>query len=156
MSRTNIFRHGITLVIVGLVFLIRRPIEAGVGVGASPIFYLPVVTLAAWYGGFGAGVAAVLTWGLLWVYFEIPPFGTLGIPSPTDQFRVVVFSERRAAGRLDHRDAPRGATVVARETPGSRPLPDGVGPERGSTPGDPGQLARADLAQGSAKAAICW
>ena len=91
MKRSHLLRHGITLVIVGLVFLIRRPIESAVGVGASPIFYLPVVTLAAWYGGFGAGVAAVLTWGLLWVYFEIPPFGTLGIPSPTDQFRVVVF-----------------------------------------------------------------
>ena len=90
-SHSHLVRHGITLVIVGLVFLIRKPIEAAVGVGASPIFYLPVVTLAAWYGGFGAGVAAVLTWGLLWVYFEIPPFGSLGIPSPTDQFRVVVF-----------------------------------------------------------------
>ena len=91
MSRNNLLRHGLTLGIVGLVFVIRRPIEAWVGVGASPIFYLPVVTLAAWYGGFGAGVAAVLTWGLLWVYFEIPPFSSLGIPSPTDQFRVVVF-----------------------------------------------------------------
>ena len=90
-TRSVLFRHGITLVVVGLVFLIRRPIEGAVGVGASPIFYLPVVTLAAWYGGFGAGVAAVLTWGLLWVYFEIPPFRTIGVPSRGDQFRVVVF-----------------------------------------------------------------
>ena len=91
MSRASLLRHGITLVVVGLVFVIRWPIEMWVGVGASPIFYLPVVTLVAWYGGFGAGVAAVLTWGLLWVYFEIPPFGSLGIPSPTEQFQVAVF-----------------------------------------------------------------
>ena len=91
MMRTRILRHGATLLLVGLVFLIRRPIESAVGVGPSPIFYLPVVTLVAWYGGFGAGVAAVLTWGLLWVYFEIPPFGSLGIPSPADQLRMVVF-----------------------------------------------------------------
>ena len=91
MKRSHLLRHGITLAVVGLVFLLRRPIEGAVGVGASPIFYLPVVTLATWYGGFGAGVAAVLTWGLLWVYFEVPPFRTLGIPSPQDQFRLVVF-----------------------------------------------------------------
>lgn len=91
MTRSRLLRHGITLIIVGLVFLIRRPIESAVGVGASPIIYLPMVTLAAWYGGFGAGVAAVLTWGLLWVIFEVPPFRTLGVPSPEDQFRVVVF-----------------------------------------------------------------
>ncbi len=91
MKRPNLLKHGITLLVVGLVFVIHRPIESWVGVGASPIFYLPVVTLVAWYGGFGAGVAAVLTWGLLWVYFEIPPYGTLGIPSPAEQFQIVVF-----------------------------------------------------------------
>ena len=90
-TQAKITRHGITLLVVGLVFLIRRPIEASVGVGASPNLYLPVVTIIAWYGGFGAGVAAVVMWGLLWVYFEIPPFGSIGIQSPTDQFRVVVF-----------------------------------------------------------------
>ena len=91
MLRSNLVRHGATLLVVALVFLIRRPVESWVGVGASPIFYLPVVTLVAWYGGFGAGVAAVVTWGLLWLWFDIPPFGAMSVPTPTEQFRLVVF-----------------------------------------------------------------
>ncbi len=92
MPRPLLARYGISLGLVFVVFLLRTPIEKWAGDGASPILYLPAVTLAAWYGGLAPGLAAIVLSGLLWVYFDIDPIGSLTIPSPVDRFRIAVFA----------------------------------------------------------------
>ena len=91
MRYSAIFRYGAAIGLAVLVFLLRGPIEAWAEVQASPILYLPSVTLAAWYGGLGPGLTATALGGLLWIYFDIPPFESLYVPLPGDQFRVAVF-----------------------------------------------------------------
>ena len=78
--------------LVGVVFWLRLPIEKWAGAGASPVLYLPAVTLAAWYGGLGPGFLAMTLGGFLWVYFDIEPHGSFYIPSGTDRFRVIVVT----------------------------------------------------------------
>jgi PAS domain S-box-containing protein len=92
MRRPLVVRYIASVGLVGLVFLLRMPIEGWAGVGTSPILYLPAVTLAAWYGGLGPGLLAIVLGGGLWVYFDIPPFGSFVIPAGADRFRVVVFA----------------------------------------------------------------
>ena len=92
MPRSALPRYGLSLGLVVLVFLLRGPIEHWEGVVASPILYLPAVTLAAWYGGLGPGLMAIALGGLLWVYFDVEPVGSLVIPSPGDRFRIVAFA----------------------------------------------------------------
>ena len=92
MPRFPLDRYVVSLALVMVVFLLRTPIEVLAGVGTSPILYLPAVTLAAWYGGLGPGLLATLLGGGLWIYFDIPPVGSLVIPRASDRFRVSVFA----------------------------------------------------------------
>jgi two-component system, LuxR family, sensor kinase FixL len=92
MSRIRLLKYLASLALVGLVFLLRRPIESWAGLGTSPLLYLPAVTLAAWYGGLGPGLLATVVGGCVWIYHDIPPVGSLYIPSAGDRFRFAVFA----------------------------------------------------------------
>jgi PAS domain S-box-containing protein len=91
MTQHSILKYLAAMALIGIVFLLRGPIESWVGMGTSPVLYLPAVTLAAWFGGLGPGLLAALVGGCLWVYHDLPPVGSLWIPSASDQFRVAVF-----------------------------------------------------------------
>ena len=91
MTRLLLAKYLTSIALVGLVFVLRSPIEGWAGAGTSPILYLPAVTLAAWYGGLGPGLLATVSAGLVWVYHDIHPVGSFFIPAPSDRFRVAVF-----------------------------------------------------------------
>jgi PAS domain S-box-containing protein len=92
MSRSPYQKYLASLVLVGIVFLMRTRIEFWVGLGTSPLLYLPAVTLAAWFGGLGPGLLATLAGGCIWVYHDIPPVGSFFVPSSGDRLRVAVFA----------------------------------------------------------------
>jgi signal transduction histidine kinase len=92
MPRSPFAKYAVASGLVALVFACRTPIEAWAGGGTSPLLYLPAVTLAAWFGGLGPGLLAIVLGGGLWVYFDIYPVGSFVIPSGGDRFRVAVFA----------------------------------------------------------------
>jgi PAS domain S-box-containing protein len=92
MSRLPFQKYLVSLALVGVVFLLRTRVEGWGGGETSPLLYLPAVTLAAWYGGLGPGLLATLVGGSVWIYHDIPPIGSMYVPSSGDQFRVAIFA----------------------------------------------------------------
>ena len=90
--RFPVDRYAVSVALVGIVFVLRAPIEDWAGDGNSPILYLPAVTLAAWFGGLAPGLFAALLGGALWVYLDISPTGSFFLSTAGDRFRVVVFA----------------------------------------------------------------
>ncbi|WP_435017643.1 PAS domain-containing protein [Tundrisphaera sp. TA3] len=91
MTRSLLARQAVSAILVGIAFMTRGPIEAWAGVDASPGLYLPMVTLAAWYGGLGSGLTAVFLAGLSWAYYDAHPDYTLLIEKPHDLYRIGSF-----------------------------------------------------------------
>lgn len=84
-------RQAVAVGLVGIAFLTRGPIEAWAGLDASPGLYLPMVTLAAWYGGLSSGLLAVFLAGLSWAYYDAHPDYSILIEEPHDLYRIVSF-----------------------------------------------------------------
>ena len=152
MPRFPLDRYAVSIALVGVVFVLRAPIEAWAGDGNSPILYLPAVTLAAWMGGLGPGLLAAAIGGVSWVYLDIPPVGSFHVPSAGDRFRVAVFAleaillsslmERlHSARRASERDA-RAAGRYREE----------LATDEARLPRDPRQLLHPDLDQGPGRA----
>jgi two-component system, LuxR family, sensor kinase FixL len=91
MARIPLAHHLGSAGMVALTSFLRVPIEAWGSGGFSPILYIPSITIAARYGGFGSGVVAVVLWGAAWVCLDIPTNGSEKIRSLEEQYRVVIF-----------------------------------------------------------------
>ena len=89
--RSLLARQAVSLFLVGIAFLTRRPIEDWAGVDASPGLYLPMVTLAAWYGGLGSGLTAVFLASISWAYYDAHPDYSVLIEKPHDLYRIGSF-----------------------------------------------------------------
>ena len=89
--RSLLARQLASLILVGIAFVTRRPIEDWAGVDASPGLYLPMVTLAAWYGGLGSGFTAVILASLGWAYYDAHPDYSMMIEEPHDLYRIGSF-----------------------------------------------------------------
>src|SRR5262245_47526282 len=85
------YHYATALWAVVLTFALKALIEAQVGPGPPLLIYLPAVTLSAWLGGLGPGLAATALATLICVYAHFPPIGALWIHVPNDRFRLVVF-----------------------------------------------------------------
>ena len=90
-GRSWLARQAVSVGLVGIAFLTRGPIEDWAGVDASPGLYLPMVTLAAWYGGLGSGLTAVFLAGLSWAYYDAHPDYSMLIEEPHDLYRIGSF-----------------------------------------------------------------
>lgn len=91
LGRSLLARQAVAAGLVGIAFLARGPIESWAGVDASPGLYLPMVTLAAWYGGLGSGLLAVLLAGASWAYYDAHPDYSVLIEDPHDLYRIGSF-----------------------------------------------------------------
>jgi PAS domain S-box-containing protein len=76
---------------VVLVAAIKTPIEAAVGTGSPLIFFVPVVTFAAWLGGLGPGLLAVGLSTALCCYSYFPPVGSFRVDGTNDRFQLLLF-----------------------------------------------------------------
>src|SRR3954469_13042885 len=84
--RSVISRYGAAVLFTGLAFLLRVSLTPLIG-GESPyMVFTPAALLAAWFGGLGPGVFAMLIGVGLGDYFFDPPlheFGPYGPPEIT-------------------------------------------------------------------------
>jgi PAS domain S-box-containing protein len=77
--------------VVGIVLIIKAPLESWVGSGPPPILFVPALTFSAWYGGFGPGILTTTLGVLSCNYFYFPPIGSFRVESGYDQLQLVVF-----------------------------------------------------------------
>jgi PAS domain S-box-containing protein len=88
---TPFARYALAILLVGLVTLLRLPLDPALG-GRSPfsLFYVPVV-IVAWYGGaMPTLVTALLSAGIAW-YFFLPPERSWKVEHPGDWVALGLF-----------------------------------------------------------------
>ena len=91
MPRPALMRYGVAAATVGLVLLVRTPLEGLVGTGPPLILFIPALTFSAWFGGFGAGMLTTALSVLACNYFFFPPISSFWIESGYDRFQLGVF-----------------------------------------------------------------
>ncbi len=91
MPRSILVRYGVAAAAVGLVLVVKAPLEALVGPGPPLILFIPALTLSAWYGGFGPGMLTTALSVLVCNYYFFPPIGSLRLNSGYDLFQLGVF-----------------------------------------------------------------
>ncbi len=91
MARTILANYGVAAGVVGLVLLIKAPLESWVGSGPPLILFIPALTFSAWFGGFGPGMLATALSVLSCNYFYFPPIGSLMVASGYDRVQLAVF-----------------------------------------------------------------
>ncbi len=72
------FRYSAALLLVVSAFSLRWAMDPALGIRLPFMFFQTSAILAAWIGGFGAGLCALLLGLLLGDYFFYPPLATLG------------------------------------------------------------------------------
>ncbi|HEU5283811.1 MAG TPA: PAS domain-containing protein, partial [Burkholderiales bacterium] len=78
---------GLTLAAAAIRFALEGVLE-----GDTPLMlFLLAVTLSAWYGGLGPGLAATLMGALLGDFLFIEPVGSLGVLQQSDMVRLLMF-----------------------------------------------------------------
>src|SRR5215207_7713465 len=89
--RSSFVRYGFAVVCLTLAFFVRYAATPLVHERNPFTFFLPAVLLAAWYGGWGAGIAAVVGGFLLGDYFFTGPTPGLGPYRPPEVSLLGVY-----------------------------------------------------------------
>ncbi|MDG3005719.1 PAS domain S-box protein [Paludisphaera mucosa] len=91
MKRSPVGNYVAAAAVVAAVVSIIGPVERLVGPGQPLIFFVPAVTIAAWIGGLGPGLLGAALSALICFYFYFPPYRSVRVDSPSDQFQLVLF-----------------------------------------------------------------
>jgi PAS domain S-box-containing protein len=84
-------RYAVALLCVALGTLGRAALTPTIGPTALPfIFFFPLVAVAAWYGGFGAGILSTLLAGVASSYFFFEPIFGFGL-QPAELWSIAAF-----------------------------------------------------------------
>jgi PAS domain S-box-containing protein len=86
-----VLRYGFAFLLTVLAILIRIPLSSVLGTGVPFILFFPVVTLSAWYGGWGPGLLATALSALAATFFYIEPSNSSAITSFSDVVRLLLF-----------------------------------------------------------------
>src|SRR5437016_3726098 len=85
-------RYGVSAGTVVAGWLAREALTPVVGPTALPfIFFFPAVAMAAWFGGFGAGVMATVVSAIAAAWFFIEPVHSLSVANLSDVATLAVF-----------------------------------------------------------------
>jgi len=66
-------RYSIALLLVTLAIVVRLPMEPWLGASVPYLLFFPSIILAAWFAGFGPGVLATISSGVVALYWLLPP-----------------------------------------------------------------------------------
>jgi PAS domain S-box-containing protein len=91
MPRAVLVRYGVAVAVVGIVLLIKAPLESWVGSGPPLILFIPALTFSAWFGGIGPGLLTTAISVLSCNYLFFPPVGSFRIESGYDELQLGVF-----------------------------------------------------------------
>jgi PAS domain S-box-containing protein len=84
-------RYGMAVLSVTVAVLIKLPLDPLGGVDTPFLLFLGAVMVAAWFGGWGPGVLALVVAVALADYFFLPPIYSFGIAAPSHQVGLVLF-----------------------------------------------------------------
>ena len=90
--RPELYRYGVAAAIVLAATALRLAFLPSLEMRFTFVTFFPAVTLAALYGGFGAGLLATILSGLAADYFWIHPVGRFGIENPADWVGLLFFA----------------------------------------------------------------
>ena len=77
------YRYGLAIVAVVLAWLARKALTPAIGPTALPfITFFPAVAWAAWYGGFGPGLLALVLSALVSAWFFVEPLNSIRLDNP--------------------------------------------------------------------------
>ncbi len=123
---TPIATYGFALIVTAVATVASLPFPSFFAQNPFAPFYL-AAAVAAWYGGFGAGLLSVLGGALAADYFFLPPRHRFDLDSPGTLLRVLLFiavagiitglivtAQRRHATTIPNRDEQDGATPAER------------------------------------------
>jgi PAS domain S-box-containing protein len=118
-------RYGVALLLIFAVLLIRLPFQPWLGASIPYLQLFPAVMLAAWLGGLGPGIFAVLAGAACAQFLVLPPLFSFGVEATGGRVSLALFvvvgsaiaalveSVRRS--ELAHRAATWAAEAHARE-----------------------------------------
>src|SRR3954447_24028458 len=84
-------RYGFAILAFLLAFLGRAILSGWLGETSPYTIFIPAVLIAAWYGGFGAGIVATLLAALAGLFFWVEPYYQLRVHSVGELLAVVIF-----------------------------------------------------------------
>jgi two-component system, LuxR family, sensor kinase FixL len=91
MFRSTLLRYGIAIAAVILTVLVKTLIEALCGSGPPLLFFLPGVTLVAWYAGLGPGLAATAFSFSVSNVLYLEPVWSIVVRGGNDRFQLFLF-----------------------------------------------------------------
>jgi PAS domain S-box-containing protein len=91
MTRSNFARYAVPVVSVGVVLIVKVPLETWVGSGPPLILFIPALTFSAWFGGMGPGLLATALSVVLCNYLYFPPIGSFLVEAGYDRVQLGVF-----------------------------------------------------------------
>jgi PAS domain S-box-containing protein len=90
-SRSVPLRYGFALLATAIVAALRIQLSNYLGEGVPFIFFFPVVTLTAWYGGLGPGLFSTFLSVAAAAFFLFPPHYSFAVGSLRDVFQIAMF-----------------------------------------------------------------
>src|ERR1051326_5058512 len=92
VQRPAWLRYAVAIGSVVLAWLAREALTPGIGPTALPfIFFFPAVAIAAWFGGLGPGILAVVLSSLAANWFFTTPIHAFSVGSRYDVLALVAF-----------------------------------------------------------------
>lgn len=85
-------RYGVAIAAVAVAFALRMALFGTLETRLAFAFFLPAAMIAAWYGGLGPGLLAVVLGLLLGDYFFLPPHRALGPLGDAERTAVVFYA----------------------------------------------------------------
>ena len=84
-------RYGTAFLLVLASLLFRLVLQPWLGLKVPYLQFFPAIMLAAWFGGFGPGVAATILSSAAGVFFFVAPAGSLAVPETSDLISLGLF-----------------------------------------------------------------
>ena len=84
-------RYGTAVLLVLASLLFRLALQPWLGLKVPYLQFFPAIMLAAWFGGFGPGVAATILSSAAGVFFFVAPAGSVAVPETSDLISLGLF-----------------------------------------------------------------
>jgi K+-sensing histidine kinase KdpD len=85
-------RYGVAITTVVIAFCMRYVFSDDLLHRLPFVFFIPATLITAWYGGFGAGIAAGVLGLLLGDYFFLEPYLSWGPPTALGRMAIIMYA----------------------------------------------------------------
>jgi signal transduction histidine kinase len=85
------FGYPVAILLIVLIVLLKPSLDQWLGPALSLTYFIPVVTISAWYGGRGPGLFTTALGALICAYFFLEPSGSFLEAFQNERFRLLIF-----------------------------------------------------------------